>query len=497
MRRLLRNSFILKGFLSKPSTPSFASDVLKLVGGTALAQALAVLASPIITRLYGPEAFGVAALFTSITGIIGVIACLRYEMAIMIPDKEGDAANLLGLSLLISAAMSILLVPVLWMGKGLLLLLLDAPELGPYIWLIPPVVFLTGTFLSLNYWNSRTKRFGRLSMARINASFTTTGTQIGAGLAGYPTGGSLIWAGILGSLVPNLVLGGQIWRDDYKILLENINFKSMWAGLVRYKRFLIFDTWSVLLNNLSSQLPVLILSSFFTSSIIGYYALAYNVLALPMNLIGSSIGQVFFQRAAKAKHEGNLGILVENVTSVLTLISIYPIFLLFLFGEELFSIVFGAQWGEAGLYAEILAPWIFLVFTTSPISALFSVLEKQPNSLLINIILVLTRAGSLILGGVLGNVYVGLILFSLVGCFMNIIALSWLMNKSGASIMRLSVSVMCSLTYCIPIFIFSGLVELLKIGQDYIIVYCAITSTIYYLIISKKVINLALPRNLS
>ena len=58
---------------------SFAGDVLKLVSGTTFAQLLAILAAPVLTRLYAPDAFGILALFSSITGILGVIACLRYE----------------------------------------------------------------------------------------------------------------------------------------------------------------------------------------------------------------------------------------------------------------------------------------------------------------------------------------------------------------------------------------------------------------------------------
>jgi len=481
---------IIGQFLRKPlNVPSFASDILKLVGGTSFAQALSILASPIITRIYGPEAFGTAALFASLVGIVGVVACLRYELAIMLPEKDEDAANLLALSLLLTALMSLFMIPVIWLGQGPLLRLLNAPVLANYLWLAPPWIFLTGTFMALNYWNSRTRRFGRLSIARVNSSVATTCTQIGAGLAGHATGGSLIGASILGSAVSTLVLGWQIWRDDRRMLQENINLNYMILGLRRYKRFLLFDTWSSLLNSLSSNLPTLILSAFFNSAIIGYYALGYGVLALPMALIGSSVGQVFFQRAARAKYEGNLGILVEKMTFLLTIISIYPILLLFLFGKELFGIIFGIQWGESGLYAEILAPWIFIVFITSPISTLFSILEKQSNSLLINVILVISRAGSLILGGILGNVFVGLILFSLVGCSMNIIALFWLMNKSGASIKHLFLSVIRSVTYCIPLFLFSGLIKLLTIGPAYILAACIITMGIYYLIISKHILK--------
>ena len=37
---------------------SFKGDVLRLVSGTGLAQLIAILAAPILTRLYAPEAFG-------------------------------------------------------------------------------------------------------------------------------------------------------------------------------------------------------------------------------------------------------------------------------------------------------------------------------------------------------------------------------------------------------------------------------------------------------
>ncbi len=60
-----------------------------------------------------------------------------------------------------------LAVPALYFGGDALLFLLRAPGLAPYLILVPPIVFISGVFLALNYWNSRTKRFGRLSVARV------------------------------------------------------------------------------------------------------------------------------------------------------------------------------------------------------------------------------------------------------------------------------------------------------------------------------------------
>ena len=126
---------------------SFTTDVLKLVTGTTFAQVITILASPLLTRLYGPEAFGFLALFTSITSIIGVIACMRYEMAIMLPKTDEEAANLLGLCLLCVTVVSALTVPALYFGGDALLSLLKAPGLGPYFIPVSPFVFVSEYFL--------------------------------------------------------------------------------------------------------------------------------------------------------------------------------------------------------------------------------------------------------------------------------------------------------------------------------------------------------------
>ena len=116
---------------------TFKGDVLRLVSGTGLAQLIGVLAAPILTRLYAPEAFGVAALFASITGILGVLACMRYELSIVLPDNDREAANLLGVSLCFSVLIALLTVPIIGFAGPQVLQWVRMPELGPYLWLAP------------------------------------------------------------------------------------------------------------------------------------------------------------------------------------------------------------------------------------------------------------------------------------------------------------------------------------------------------------------------
>ena len=162
--------------MSKSPSP-FVSNVLKLTSGSVIAQGLGILVAPILTRLFAPEAFGVAALFASITGIIGVVACLRYELSIMLPKTDDEAANLFGVSVFFVLVVTGISAFVILFAGDRIAQLLNSPYLSKYLWLVPPTVFLSGVFLALNYWNSRTKHFGRLSIARVGGSGRATVTN--------------------------------------------------------------------------------------------------------------------------------------------------------------------------------------------------------------------------------------------------------------------------------------------------------------------------------
>lgn len=394
---------------------SFSGDVFKLVSGTTIAQVLGVLITPFLARLYAPEAFGLLAVFVSITNIVGVIVCLRYELAIVLPESDDEAINLLGVSLGFAGLISLLMVPaIIWGGKPLLGLL-NAPNLLAYLWLVPPMVLVSGVFLALNYWNSRTKRFGRLSIARIVNSVATYLIKLGAGYTGYIAGSSLIGATVAGQTIATIILGGQIWRDDRSLFLRSVNWRKMLSSIRLHRRFPLYSTWSALINAISWQLPTFLLSAFFSTSVVGYYALGFRLLQMPTNLIGSAIGQVFFQRAAQAKIDGTLTDIVETVLRLLVKISVFPFLILAIIGKDLFMLVFGAEWAEAGIYTQILSMWAILWFTSSPLSTVVVVFQRQDIEFRLSFLSFLMRLGALIIGGFLADAQLAIFLFALSG----------------------------------------------------------------------------------
>ena len=300
-------------------------------------------------------------------------------MSIMLPEKDEDAASMLVTSFLFVFITTLLVsLCVFFLGEQVTYLL-KAPELADYLWLTPAMVFFSGIFLALNYWNSRTKEFGRLSITRVIASIATVSTQLGMGFCGHATAGGLISGQVIGKIISSSLLGGLIWRNDHYTIKKGLRKHKIWQGIRRYKKFPLFDTWSALLNMVSIQIPSFLLSFFFSPTIVGYYALSVNLLSMPANLVGSAFAQVFYQKAAEANHKNTLDIVTEKVFTSLVSLGLFPILLLAVAGKDIVTFFFGAAWLEAGVYAQILSIWIFSQFLYSPISTVFCVLEKQKD----------------------------------------------------------------------------------------------------------------------
>lgn len=404
--------------ISKRSGNGFVSNVLKLFVGSAFAQGLNVLATPFLARLYDPVDYGLYSIFVAIAGILSTISCLRYENAIVLPKEDEEAANMMGVSFLMASLFSLLTVPIIWLGGPFIVSLLKAPKLDSYLWLIPPITFFGGATLghpALNNWNTRTKKFERLAIIQIINAIIMVGIQLGAGFIGKATGGSLIGGIFVGSVISTSILGWLVWKDDGTLFKKSIHFMNMVLGFKRYRKFPLYDSWATLLNTISWQLPSFLLSMFFSSAVVGFYALSNNLLRAPMSFVGGAISQVFFQRAAEAKINDNLAPLVENVFRYLVILGMFPMLLLSIMGEDFFIVVLGSKWAEGGVYVQILSIWMFVWFISSPLSVLFRVLEKQGTLLVFNVVIFLTRLLSLVIGGWLNNVYLALLLFSLSG----------------------------------------------------------------------------------
>ncbi len=407
----------------------FARGVSVLIGGTAGAQLLSVLAAPVLTRLYSPDDFGMLAVFTAILTFFTVISAGRYELTIPLPDSEQDAADLtvLGFSLVLCTTIISAFIFIIWPQK--IATIINTPQLANYLWIIPLGVFFLGSYQVFNKWAVRQKQFTVIAKTRIYQSVGTLAIQLGGHSLGPLAlmGGHATGQGIGASGLAYLALK----RPE----LKKISWRNIKKQAYRYRDFPVFSTWTALFNTASLQFAPIMFIAIFGATVTGLYALTLRMLTLPSSLIGNAVGSVFLSEAPKAKREGNLAELVTKLHSRLVMAGALPLVVLLLFGPDLFALVFGEEWRKAGVYSQWMAPWIYLQFQWSPLSMLTTVLQLQRQALVSQIITFFSRFGVLGIVWTLGsNADIGILLFAIVSAIVYLVRMLWFMNKAGVNV---------------------------------------------------------------
>ena len=338
--------------------------------GTTIAQAIPIAISPILTRIYTPEDFGLFALFIAITSIFASIANGRYELAIMLPKKDEDAINIFALGFIITTIISLTLLLLVILFHDYFVLLLNNEKIEVWLYFIPIAVFFMGLFNLLNYFNTRKKNYKDIANATIMKSIVLAVVQLSIGFIKQGASG-LISGQILSQMFANLRLLKNIIKD--RLLISKVSKVKIIALARRYKNFPKFSMWAILANTLSFHLANILISKFYDIATLGYYSLVQKILSMPMVLIGGSISQVFFQKATDEKNRGNsLKNIFIATLKKLIFISFPLFFILFFLVEDIFSFVFGEEWRVAGVYAQIAIPiflsrFIVSAFTMIPV----------------------------------------------------------------------------------------------------------------------------------
>lgn len=369
----------------------FVHSVGTLVGGTAFAQALAVLALPILTRLYTPENFSVLAVYASILGIVSVVACMRLEIAIPMPERDEEAANLLALALLSSAAVALLSGVLVWVFSESIVDLVGQPAIEQFIWMIPLGIWLASSYSAVQYWSTRKKKFRRIATTRVVQSLGGVGTQLGLGSVGIAHFG-LILGHMISSGAGLLGLGRDAWRED-RGTLAAINRHDMQRLLREYSRFPKYSTFEAFSNNAGIQLPVVIIAALAVGPEAGFLMLATRVMAAPMALIGGAVSQVYLARASSELRESNLETFTADIIGGLAKVGVGPLVFAGVVAPTIFPVIFGTGWGRAGEMILWMSPWFVVQFVSSPISMALHVTGNQRAALMLQIFGAVLRIG--------------------------------------------------------------------------------------------------------
>ncbi|HRW21081.1 MAG TPA: oligosaccharide flippase family protein [Bacteroidales bacterium] len=368
--------------MRKFSTSEFSKNVITLLSGTTIAQAVPILISPILTRLYTPEEFGLLALFTSLSFILGAIANGCYEFAVILPKKDSDAINIAVLGALIAFVFSILLLVTVIVFNKPISTILGNVEFSLWLYLVPVSVLAISWFNIFSYYNVRIKQYRNIAKANIIKAMVLAIIQVSLGFAKVGT------AGLISGQLASFFSGN--YKLSTKILKKSklFSYKRMKLMGKRYIDFPKFMLWSTLANTLSIHVSNIFINIIYSSKTLGFFSLANRTLGMPSSLIGSSIGQVFFQQASieYQKYNNTKKIFVSTLKKLI-IIGI-PIFtLIFFFIEDAIALIFGEIWRITGLYCKILTPMFFIRFVSGSLSSILNIFEKQKIALLINLTL--------------------------------------------------------------------------------------------------------------
>ena len=387
---------LLDRFFHRMRRKSFFAHTVTMMGGTAVAQGIALLGTLVLARFYLPSHFGVFSMFAGVVSLIGILSAFRYEVAIPLPEDEEDAAVLARFSLLILGSVSLVVLVLVfstyvWLSPWFRV---RATELRPWLPLLPLCILLVGASNTLYNWCLRGRRFRGIVLFRVAKSVATVLGQ----LIAYPfvalPGGGLIFGYVIG-LAAGLV---PLLRRTRIIFTEAVDRSRMVAVASRYADFPKKAGIGAFLDAAAVQIPLIALPVLFSPHIGGSFAVADRLLRGAVDFFSVTLGQVFYQRVARFRRDREEATsLLIRTWKLLFVCSVGPIVLLVLFGQEIFTFLLGTKWGEAGEYAAILAVGFLSQLVVSPTSLGLMAFEKLNLLLGWQILSFLAMATALIL----------------------------------------------------------------------------------------------------
>lgn len=363
---------------------NFAKSVAMIVGGTVFTQVINTLLTPIISRIYTPEEYGILTVYTALLTMIGFLGALCYDSSIPIADDDEKAVNAIFLCVIILLVLTFFLILLLLFFEDIPLDLFNGENLVRYKYLIPLGFLATGLYTILSKWAFRKQKFDVIATTKYCQSIMGNAIKITLGLllAG-PMG--LVLGKILGQSSGIVTLAKLLLKEEKK-LLKTVNIKYIVWCAKRYIRFPLYSAPGVFVNNLGSQIPIVFISGMYSAETVGFYGLAKGIAFLPMTIIGQSVQDVFYGEAASVgrSNPARLKEISNMLLRKLILLGSIPMIILIFFGPFLFSLVFGDNWYEAGVYSRLIVIYVFSFFIFQPISVLFMIFEQQSKSFIID-----------------------------------------------------------------------------------------------------------------
>ena len=412
-----------KSFISTP----LIKNTLKLSSSNFLMYLLPLIVTPILSRLYVPEAFGEWGVFSSLLMIINIGIMLGYENAIVKAELK-DVANVSFLCFAVTVLITILIILTFQIGSYLRI---DFFKKFPSPSLFYICIITSAACSIFNNICNRYEKYAVMSVANIVSGSTQAiarilfGTIFIIGMNGL----------ILGTTISHCIVVCYYLMFIYRIMnnkfLSHISLVGIIHQMKRYKKFPLFDAPSSILAFAAFNLPIIILSAYFSKAEIGCFSIIIQLLLLPMSFIGSAMGRVYYRQLV-GRDEMEITSITANVMKLTAVISILPLLFIVLGGDKIIVLFLGEKWNTAGSIALCLALWSFPTILTQPLIPLLRIRDKMNILFLYNILYFVGGIGTiLVLVQFTNQLYLILVLYSIACSIAKILLFRSILKLSG------------------------------------------------------------------
>lgn len=366
---------------------SFVRSAFLLMGGTIFCQALTIVASPMLTRIFDASAYGTAGLISTVAGSMAWAAGLRYELGIVLAKKKKTGNVLAFIILLFSSFVAIVTLVVLLCFGASINRLLGTEILGKWICLVPLFFYLTAFAQIQRMLAVRDQNFEIVTRSQLYTTVATVVLQFAAGLLLSASGFSLILSTLFGMIIGVVVL---FWGKKSCFSMEHLSGrhyrKLVPAVLYKFRNLPLYTLPYSIVGMLTAFVLPLALSSYHGVNVVGYYYLAKRITNIPVTIIVGSLSQLFFRKATLEIGLPTLSSTIHRIHRLIIILLISPALLLTAIMPDLFQIMFGLKWREGGAMTSWYLFYSFATLLTAWIDRLYDVLGKQRTALKLQIV---------------------------------------------------------------------------------------------------------------